>query len=231
MAFYDSGATYDSGLLYGEDLPVGRGKMVQLKLELQNKTDAELKAYSLNHINKMNGNAAFPTPVPAATVVQAKHDAFSTALTGLDGLLAACSQGTATKDAARAELIMALTQRARNIEGTPGLTEAQALSTGFEVRSGRTPVGDLPAPQNLAASGGDQPGEVDCQWEPVRGRSTYLAEWAASVAGPWTQGYAGSKSKCTFTGLAAGALLYFRVRAVGANGPGPWSDIAEKRAS
>jgi hypothetical protein len=39
--------------------------------------------------------------------------------------------------------------------------------------------------------------------------------------GPWTQGYVGKKSSCTDTGLASGTLNWFRMRAVGAAGPGP----------
>jgi hypothetical protein len=89
----------------------------------------------------------------------------------------------------------------------------------------------MPAPQYLAATGGDLEGEVDMQWEPVTGRDACVADFAADPNGPWTQFYVGTKSSCTASGLNPGQMFYFRVRAVGPLGPGPWSDIAHKRAS
>ena len=54
---------------------------------------------------------------------------------------------------------------------------------------------------------------------------------ATNPAGPWTQKYVGNKSSCTITEMDSGGMYYFRVRAVGPLGPGPWSDIAQKRAT
>ena len=39
-----------------------------------------------------------------------------------------------------------------------------------------------------------------------------------------------TKSKATVTGLTSGTKYWFRVRAIGATGPGPWSDPATKIA-
>ena len=109
--------------------------------------------------------------------------------------------------------------------------DAELLSGGWHLVEPPTPPSPMPAPENLTATGGDLEGEVDMQWEPVTGRDTYLAEWAADPVGPWTQFYVGTKSSCTAGGLNPGQMYYFRVRAVGPLGPGPWSDIAQKRAS
>lgn len=111
------------------------------------------------------------------------------------------------------------------------LDTAALLSGGWHLMSPPTPPGPMPQPQNLVATGGDLEGEVDLAWEPVPNRDTYLADWAADPAGPWTQFYVGTKSTCTAEGLNPGQMFYFRVRAVGPLGPGPWSDIAQKRAS
>jgi len=108
---------------------------------------------------------------------------------------------------------------------------AELLSGGWHLVEPPTPPGPMPAPENLTATGGDLEGEVDLQWEPVTGRDTYLAEWAADANGPWTQFYVGTKSSGTAGGLNPGQMYYFRVKAVGPLGPGPWSDLAQKRAS
>jgi hypothetical protein len=109
--------------------------------------------------------------------------------------------------------------------------DAELLSGGWHLIDPPTPPGPMSAPDNLVPTGGDLEGEVDLAWEPVGGRDAYLADWAADPAGPWTQFYVGTKSSCTASGLNPGQMYYFRVRAVGPLGPGPWSDIAQKRAS
>ena len=52
-----------------------------------------------------------------------------------------------------------------------------------------------------------------------------------NAAGPWTQFYVGKKSSTSRGTLDPGEMYYFRVRAVGPLGPGPWSDIAQKRTN
>jgi len=114
---------------------------------------------------------------------------------------------------------------------TETMDDAELLSGGWHLIDPPTPPGPMPAPENLVATGGDLEGEADLAWEPVTNRDAYLAEWAADPMGPWTQFYVGTKSSCTASGLNPGQMYYFRVRAVGPLGPGPWSDIAQKRAS
>ena len=108
---------------------------------------------------------------------------------------------------------------------------AQLQSGGWQLRGVAAPVGPMTAPQNVTATPGDQEGEADLMWGPVAGRNTYIGEQATNANGPWTQFYIGKKSSCTATGLPSGQLHYFRFRAVGAAGPGPWSDITQCRAS
>jgi hypothetical protein len=74
-------------------------------------------------------------------------------------------------------------------------------------------------------------GQVDSSWDSINGSKSYFGEHAASPNGPWTQFYVGKKSSCTATGLTSGQLYYFRFRAVGTAGPGPWSDPSSKRAT
>ena len=96
----------------------------------------------------------------------------------------------------------------------------------------RAPVGQLPQPANLVATGGDLEGTVDLSWDALRrGVQTYIAQQATSPSGPWTQCYVGKASSCTVTGLTSGTQYWFQVRAIGAAGPSAWSDPATKRAT
>ena len=109
--------------------------------------------------------------------------------------------------------------------------EAKILGAGVEVADAPSPTPDMPAPGNLRATGGDLDGEADLAWDPVSGRDTYIAECSETATGPWNQVYVGRKSSFTATELVSGHLYYFRVRALGPRGAGPWSDIAHKRAT
>jgi hypothetical protein len=92
-------------------------------------------------------------------------------------------------------------------------------------------VGDLPAPGDLTANVGDDEGEIDLGCDPVTGAGSY--EWQCRLhadGNAWQPAKTSTTSKITLTGLTPGALYGFRVRAIGAAGPGAWSDEASKRA-
>jgi hypothetical protein len=84
---------------------------------------------------------------------------------------------------------------------------------------------------SLYATAGDDAGEADLSWEPVPGVKSYEIQTSPDpvTATSWAHGGISTKSKATLAGLPSGGLCHFRVRAVGANGAGPWSDSASKR--
>lgn len=104
-------------------------------------------------------------------------------------------------------------------------------SGGWAVRKTPAPVGPLPAPANLRSKLGAFPGTTDLECDPVHGAVSYVAECATTATGPFTRVYEGTRTKCTVGDMESGALYYFRMRALGAAGPSPWSDITEKRAA
>jgi hypothetical protein len=102
--------------------------------------------------------------------------------------------------------------------GADGLRrDAATLQTGgWELQADRAPVGTLPQPAKLAASGGDLDGTVDLTWDAIgRGVQTYVAQQATSSSGPWTECYVSKASSCTVTGLTSGTQYWFQVRAIG----------------
>jgi hypothetical protein len=167
-----------------------------------------------------------PKLAPFNTAIQALDDANNE----YEATLTLAKQQLTVRDNARAVVEDLARALASASEGET--SDAAALqSGGWQLRGTAAPIGPLPAPANLSATGGDQEGEVDLGWQPVNGRDTYLAEHATSATGPWTQFYVGKKSSATATGLTSGTLYWFRVRAIGAAGPGPWSDPAQTRAT
>lgn len=206
--------------------------MAKIKTDLSDMDEGELLGYSGNVVTQSTGNATF-------TSIATQITAIGTARTAYQGLIddyEASKQETATKlterDDGRVALENSLRTGASAAEGvTPSPSAADLQGGGWVVRGAATPVGAMPKPENLSATRGDLTGEVDLGWNAItRGVQTYVAERATDPDGPWTQFYIGAASKCTSTGLTSGAAYWFQVRAVGAAGPGPWSDPATERA-
>lgn len=233
MPFYDSGATYDSGLRYDAPNPnpsKPKKPMAKVKLELQDKSDASLLVFAQTHITDMTGNANYPTPAPTAAVFDPLVAAYSAKLEASDQAQAAARTATLEKDAARAALEAALSERGDYVQQASGGDEVKILSAGFQVRAQPTPVGQLPAPVDFLPTMGDLAGEIDCTWSAVKGARSYLLEWHEhTVQTGWSQAFP-TKSRHAVTGLVSGKTYVFRVAAIGTAGPGPYSVEAARMA-
>ena len=205
--------------------------MAKIKLDIYNLPDEDLIVYTGPIVTKMTGNASFSSLAARTAAMGSARTAFDTANGDYLTSMLTTAQKLTVRDNARAALEAATRDLAA---GAEGLTHDAATlqSGGWDIRADATPVGPLPAPQNLSATAGDHGGTMDLDWDAIRrGVQTYVAEYATSPTGTWTQGYIGRSSKCTVEGLTPGTLYYFRVKAVGASGASEYSDIAEKRAS
>jgi hypothetical protein len=108
------------------------------------------------------------------------------------------------------------------------------LAKVFDLRSAPTPSGPTPQVHNLSLSHGDAGGTVDAGWDSLgsSGVKSYEVQTQLNplnndpTVGPWTQQPSVTKSSCTLVGFASGARIWVRVRAIGPNGPGAWSDPA-----
>lgn len=213
MAHYDSSAMYDGSAFYDEAPPITpKKRMAKVKLDLRKKSDAELLTFGQQHILAMTGNANFTTPTPTAAAFQTLYDDYEAALDAADLAQQTAKEKTVLKETARLALEQGLNDRASYVQQTSGGDEAKILSASLGVKAASTAIGELPAPGNLRASGGDMEGEIDLHWDPVHGANSYPCEYATSPSGPWTSFYGGKKSSCTVEGLDSGTLYYFRVR-------------------
>jgi Fibronectin type III domain len=231
MAFYDS-STYDSGIHYDNaDPPIPKKKMAKVKLELQKKTDSELVAFAEAHKAAMTGNANFTTPLPAPATFDTALTNMKNALAALAAARTALATAMTNKENARDGLEGVLTQRGDYVDLTANGSESIIESSAFGVRGPAAPVGELPAPANLVSTYGDNEGEIDLSWNPLRGAKSFEIECKINNdAGTWQKVKTTTDSRYTVTGLIAGTVYAFRVRAVGAAGPGAWSDLNIRRA-
>jgi hypothetical protein len=232
MALYDSGVFYDSGIRYDEaPAPPRKKRMAKVKLDLRGKTDADLVALANAHIAAMTGNANFTTPVPAVVAFGTAVTNMSNALAALAAARTAVATAMTNKETTRDALEDLLTQRGSYVELTSAGDEAKIESAGFSVRGTPAPVGPLPAPGNLVSTTGDNEGEIDLAWNPVRGASSYEVECMINTPpGSWQAVKTVTASRLAVTALTPGTVYGFRVRAVGAAGPGAWSDQNIRRS-
>ena len=205
--------------------------MAKIKLDMYQLSVPDSVAYFNGITSKMTGNAPFVSLASKTTALGTANTALEAAHTDVLAAKHVYDQKLALENAA-----LATTQAAARdlADGANALTHdaATLLSGGWDLQAERSPVGPMPQVQDLKATGGDMPGSVDLGWGPVkRGLQTYLARYGTSPDGPWTQFYAGQASKCTATGLTSGTEYWFEACAVGAAGPGPWSDVARMRAT
>ena len=120
---------------------------------------------------------------------------------------------------------------ARRCEDAFASDPAGAIRVGFEVsgQAASTPAGGYGAPQELATSMNENPGAIDWQCHPEAGADFYELETTVDpVHGPWLRQESSTRSRGTITGLPSGTRIYLRVRANGARGAGPWSEVSDR---
>jgi hypothetical protein len=222
---YDSGALYDS-----PSIPQKPTRMAQVKLSLDERDDDNILVFADTHVAAMVGNANFPTPAPTAVIFAAALALYRQKLLAFKDATMACREAAEAKDAARAAFDLQFTGRGNYLQEASGGVAEKILSAAVGVRDLPTPIGALPAPVDFMPTMGDEPGEIDTQWSPVHGKSSYALEWREQgTTGPWSQRL-GTKSKQSVQGLTSGKTYVFRVAAVGAAGQSPWSLEAAKMA-
>ena len=115
----------------------------------------------------------------------------------------------------------------------PAWRKARIVGAGMEPADEPTPVGPMPKIAGLVATQGDGDGMIDLHWNPVkRGLKSYIVERTSDPAGQtgWGNADVVTKSSAVISGLVSGTRYWFRARAIGSAGPGPWSDAATKVA-
>ena len=204
-------------------------RMAQVKLNLDRITRDERLALARQIHTQMTGNADFPTPSPALTALDSAITALETANDELNVLRQQAKEKTVEVDTLDAALSQSLRDLAAYVQNTSGGDEAKILSAGMSVRDAGAPV-TMTQVTGLESSPGDDSGEIDLSWTPVHGASSYEVQSSPDPITATSWGHAGisTKSTLTLTGQPTGARCWWRVRAIGANGPGAWSDPATK---
>lgn len=243
MARFDSSARFDTNERYDSGpgpAPWTPGihqpskVMTKIKLELQKKTVPEKLQLGANHITSMDGNSHYPaaTRVPTDAQFQTAQNDLAAADAAVQAAETVWKQKIQERDVKEAVWDAAITARANNCEAVTPNDPVALASTGLPLRNTPAPVGQLPAPANLRAVPTDNEGEIELRCQAVKGGKSF--EWECRTYSdpnaPWTTVKPSTTARILVPGLTPGVMYAFRVRAIGAAGPGTWSDEATERA-
>ena len=171
-----------------------------------------------------NNTAIYPAPLPTVADTQ-------TALNNFSAAVAATADGgksaTAKKNNLRLILVGLLRQEASYVAVACQGDMTKLLLSGFPIQKPtRTPIGILPAPQNLVVTHGALSGSLNASVNSVFGAATYNWTCTAATAGAVPITGQSTAASFTFSGLTPGVAYTIAANAVGAAGPGNWSNPA-----
>lgn len=232
MAVYDQpGVLYDDPTLFYDAPTLNPPKktMAKVKLGLTEEPVPDIIDECRAIVTAMTGNANFPTPNPALAGLTTQINTLESKQQAAEAARQAALMKTSERDAARAALLANMSLLAAYVESASGGVAEKIQSAGMAVRAEGTPSA-MTQVTGLESSPGDDAGEVDLVWDPVKGRLTYEIQSSPDPITPtsWVHRASVSKSTAVLTGLPSATRCWFRVRAIGPNGPGPWSDPATK---
>ena len=184
--------------------------------------DFDNKAQAI--VAALTGNANFLTTTPPLATITTSISAYQAALA-----LPAGQPRDAQVAATRTTLSTQLEQLARGLELTPSVTDAMLATSGFDMRKDPAFTGEpVAAPGNMRLKQTGVSGVVQVMCDAVTRAQAYELQYTLDPnAGPWTDGGTFASTRgIGMTGLTRGKDYWARIRAVGPNGPGAWSDPA-----
>ena len=202
--------------------------MAKVKLDLQSKTDEQIRDFAAAHKSAILNNPVFPQPSPPEAEFDPILQAFSEKLAAVAAAETLLQTLRLERDSMRKSLETSLAARGGYVEKAAGGEEAGIVSAGFQIQSPRTSTTALAAPDRLSATMGDHSGEIDLTCHAVLRARAYIIEMREhsdlSAPGLWRQAKISARSSASITGLTPGQRYAFRIRALGPNDlESPWS--------
>ena len=205
-------------------------KKLKAILNLSGASTNEVAVKGSTIVSKMTGNAVYPAPSPALSVITTQVTLLNQKVTEQKNALQTYQQKTTEVENERENLMNMLFTEGFYVTTASGGDEAKILSAGYDVRKTATAVGLLPAPKNVLAAEGANDGEIVGTWDKVTGAKSYIVEMSTEIDSPenWYHHLTVTKTKCLITGLASGTRVWIRVAAINGAGQGAYSDPSVK---
>lgn len=182
-------------------------------------------------ITKMTGNAAVANSNPTLAVAQASHDAAKSALDLVDTKESELVTLRVTRDNSMQAALDNYDLLGSFVENKSSGEAAIITGAGFDVVGARTPADPVSQVLNLVLTAGDNDGSLDAAWDRDPSAKSYEIQTSpdpVAAGASWTFKQIAAKSYAAIMGLTSGAKIWVRVRSVGSDENGPWSDPAVK---
>ena len=231
----DDAVTYDSDFHYADEPvnppnPIRRKHMAKLKLNVNRMNPAQLIAKAELVLPKIAPPAPAVPPVAnvadnaadlqtAYTAAKAANDAYEAGKAGLINLKS--SRDSAADTLREKHVAMGAALESKTTD------PVKLTATGYDLAaSNNTSSAPPDVIDNLKLTAGDAAQTLDGGFDPDELAYTYDVQMTTvdPVNGPWVTMMSVTASVFQLTGLTSGQRVWVRVRGVGANGPGGWSD-------
>jgi hypothetical protein len=198
--------------------------MSRVKTQLSKLTVGQEVAFARQIVTKMTGNATYTTPSPALMAITTAADALEAAFNAAEAARISSKQATSAMNDKKAALSALINLEAAYVQNTSLGDKTKIESAGFETTNPNSPIGPLPAPEDVQLDANVNPGNMGIKWTPVRGAASYIVERAPDgevmnfivAANP-------TVSKALVNTMTSGQRYWFRIAAVGAAGAGDWT--------
>jgi hypothetical protein len=235
--FYDAGFFYADGV--PEPLPTNttnrRKHMSSISAGLSRKNPTQVIALADLVIPKLAPTAPATPPVPnmaaKVTALGVKRDAATVANDAYESAKAGLVALKATRDAAADELRAEHEVVISAIESEARGDAVMLAASGYPLASASVPASTPPGMiLNATLTAGDYAGMLDLTFDPDPLAKTYEVQITSThpIDGPWVTVAQPTTSHTLLGGLTSGQRVWSRVRGIGSNGPGAWSDPATK---
>jgi hypothetical protein len=180
-----------------------------------------LIVYAQGVVKRMTGNSSFPNPTPTLAVITTAIDDLRAAETAA---LARTKGAVAARDEKRTALVALLQQLRAHIQATADRDATNGVSiiesAGVAVRKTATRHA-----RAFAAKPGPVSGVANVVAASAARRASYEWQYSADGGKTWIAAPATLQAKTKVSGLAQGATVQFKYRAVTKTGQGDWSQV------
>ena len=186
--------------------------------------DTDLNQKAQHIVDSLTGNAHFPTPAPALTVLQTAITDYANALAkAVDG----SKEDTVLKNQARDGLEKLLVKLALYVQLNSNDDPAIILRSGFDISKPHAPIGVVPKPDGFTVIAGQEKGSIDLGLNTVTGAVGYQYEYTdapLTATSVWAV-IVDTSGGITIHHLQSGKEYAFRVAAVGSDPSRVYSDV------
>lgn len=208
--------------------------MIRPKLGFRKLTNAEKLRFTRLVLERMGENATlFNAPTPTLASIQSQLEAIEARIAARDAHEQQAQMFSIEIRTMFEALENSMGHLVNYVHLIANGDEVKLAASGFQAAGTPGPATEMPKVENLQASQGDEDGEIDLQWNPIRENlRMYNVEMneAADGQGNWKMVLQQSASRVSVKGLTSGKRYWFRIRAVGAAGAGAPSDPVTRTA-